>query len=414
MKVIVPIGILAIGLAVVAWLVVTRPAVEQGAPDVPAPLVRASTVEPESVQFVVRAHGTVEPRVESQLIPQVSGDVVWVSPNVVPGGFFEAGEPLLRIDRADYAVAVEQSRAALVQAESRFKRASKERQRQRRLADRSAASESRIDDAENDYVIAEAQVREARALLERAERDLARTEFKAPYAGRVRNENVDVGQFATRGQSLGRIYAVDWAEVRLPLPDRELAYLDLSLSYRPTASPGASGEAAGAEADARDGPRAPDVLLSAEFAGRPYTWRGRIVRTEGELDPKSRMVNVVARVEDPYGRSEYSDRPPLSVGLFVEADIMGHTVADAIVLPRSALRSDARGQKDRVLVIDDDDRLRYRAVEVLRAERERVIIGGGLVAGERVCTSPLRAVTDGMRVRIAEQGVAPELARAAR
>ena len=267
----------------------TRPRVEPAPPNVEAPLVRVVRVEPRLVQFTVRAHGTVAPRTESELVPQVAGEVVWVSPALVSGGFFEADEPLVRIDRRDYEADLESARAGAARAESEYRRAAKEHERQRQLADRSVASESRIDDAENAYRAARAARREAQARLERAERDLERTELRAPYAGRVRAERVDVGQFVSRGVAIATLYAVDYAEVRLPIPDRELAYVDLPLAYRSQAA-----SEAGTETAAEN---SPSVRLHAEFAGRERVWTGRIVRTEGEIDPKSRMVHAVARVE---------------------------------------------------------------------------------------------------------------------
>jgi RND family efflux transporter MFP subunit len=423
LKILVPVGIVSLGALGVAIMVALRPVPEARPPESVAPLVRTIRVAPETVQFIVAAQGTIMPRRQSDLVPQVSGEVVWVSPDLAAGGFFEQGDPLLRIDRADYEVALESARANEARAKSEHTRARKERSRQGRLADRSVTSEAHIDDAVNALRIAEASLREKRALLERAERDLTRTELPAPYAGRVREENVDVGQFASRGQVLAKLYAVDFAEVRLPLPDRELAYLDLSLGYRGDA--GGAKEAEGAEdpklpSDGEGGrpelaATGPAVSLHAEFAGRTHTWRGFIVRTEGEIDAKSRMVNVVARVEDPYGRDAAGERPPLAVGLFVQAEIAGRVVPEAFVVPRSALRHDSGDQKPRVLVVDDALRLRPREVEVLRQERERVVLGAGLAAGERVCVSPLRAVVDGMRVRVQEGpvDVAPSLAGAA-
>ena len=138
----------------------------------------------------------------------------------------------------------------------------------------------------------------------RAERDLDRADVTAPYAGRVRSKNVDVGQFVTVGTSIATVYAVDVAEVRLPLPDGELAYLDLPLAYRGTSNQ-----------------RGPHVTLSTTFAGARYEWTGRVVRTEGEIDPVSRMVHVVAEVQDPYAVGPDPNRPPLAVGMYVEAQI---------------------------------------------------------------------------------------------
>jgi RND family efflux transporter MFP subunit len=402
MKVVLPIGIL-LGSLGLAWLVfASKEEMVERSAGATAPLVRTLLAEPVDYHFQVRAQGTVVPRRESELVPQVTGEVVWVSPDLVAGGFFEAGQPLLRIDRADYEVSLESARASVARAESEYARANKERRRQVQLSARSVASEQKIDDAENAFRVAEASLRERRAQLEQAQRELARTELRAPYAGRVRQEQVDVGQFVSRGVAAAKLYAVDYAEVRLPLPDRELAYLDLALARR------SRDQAAPADAVAEEAlgfsPIAqrpgPPVELSAEFAGRRHTWQGTIVRTEGELDPKSRMIQVVARVENPYGVAS-GNKPPLAVGLFVEAEIEGTTASGIFVLPRSALRRDRAGKTNRVLVVDAESRLRFRVVDVLRIEREHVIVGGGLQPGERVCVSPLRAVTDGMRVRIA-------------
>ncbi|HAA78682.1 TPA: efflux RND transporter periplasmic adaptor subunit, partial [Candidatus Latescibacteria bacterium] len=119
----------------------------------------------------------------------------------------------------------------------------------------------------------------------------------------------------------------------------------------------------------------------------------QVVRVEGEIDPQTRMIHLVARVKDPYAAPEASTRPPLAVGLYVEADIGGRLVENAVILPRAALRG-----TDQVLVVEDE-RLRYRDVTVLRADSEHIVITSGLQAGERVCISPLDTVVDGMRVR---------------
>ncbi len=381
LRVLLPFGVLGVGVLLALLLWVSGPAVSTQPPEAQRPVVRVVETTRAPHRFVVRTHGTVAPRTESELIPEVSGPVVWVSPALVSGGAFEAGDVLLRIDPLDYEVALESARASLQRTRSEHARAEKELERRSRLAERSAASESQLDGASNAERVSGAALREARAGLRRATRDVERTELRAPYAGRVREERVDVGQFVNRGSSVARIYAIDFAEVRLPVPDRELAYMKLPGVFR--------------DHDSLD--RELPVLLSAHFGGADHTWRGRVVRTEGEIDPKSRMVHVVARVDDPYGRDGPADRPPLAVGLFVEAEILGDLVEDAIVLPRAALRT-----PDSVLVVDAEDRLRYRSVDVLRVERDQVVIRAGLEAGERVCISMLSSVVDGMEVRPVE------------
>jgi multidrug efflux pump subunit AcrA (membrane-fusion protein) len=126
-----------------------------------------------------------------------------------------------------------------------------------------------------------------------------------------------------------------------------------------------------------------------------------VVRTEGEIDPKTRMVHVIARVDDPYARSE--DRPPLAVGLFVEAQVFGRETEGVVKVPRAAMRG-----TDQLLAADAEDRLRFRRVEVVRAGRNEVVIRSGLEPGDRVIVSPIEAAVEGMRVRpVMSDGVAP-------
>jgi len=349
-----------------------------------APLVRVVPATPSPYRFTVRANGSVSPRTESELISQVEGEITEMSPALVAGGFFAEGDLLARIDSADYRVDREAARAQVARAESEHRRAKKELDRQGRLADRSVSSESRIDDAENNYRIAEASLREAQARLERAERDLARTEIRAPYRGRVRSEQVDVGQFVSRGNPIATIYAVDFAEIRLPIPDRELAFLDIPLV------PDATREQSEA---AYYGAR---VRLNAEFAGAHHEWEGRLVRSEAELDARSRMIYLVARVPDPFGL-ETPRTAPLAIGLFVEAEIEGQAIPEAFLLPRDALRPG-----EQVYVVDKEGQIDFRDIELLRTERDQIVVAGGLKPGERVCTSALDAAIDGMHVRVAD------------
>jgi RND family efflux transporter MFP subunit len=348
------------------------------------PLVRIETVEMQDLRLTVASQGTVGPRTESQLVPEVSGRVTWVADSFVSGGFFEAGDVLVRIDPHDYEQAVVRARADVSRAELRLAQEEAEAEvAAREWQDLGAGEEAtpltlRIPQVED----ARSSLEAAEAAVEKAKRDLDRTEVRALYAGRVRAKLVDVGQFVTMGTPLGTIYAVDFAEIRLPLPNADLAFLDLPLVYR------------GAGADERG----PAVTLTARFAGQEFSWNGRVVRTEGEIDPTSRLVHVVARVRDPYARGADPDRPPLAVGMFVGATIEGVNARDVAVLPRAALRG-----RDEVLVVDSESRLRFRKVDLLRATRENIVVRGGLEDGERVCLSALEAVTDGMRVRVRDE-----------
>ena len=129
--------------------------------------------------------------------------------------------------------------------------------------------------------------------------------------------------------------------------------------------------------------------------GERHEWIGKIVRTEGEIDPLTRMVHAIARVEDPYGRSAHSDRPPLAVGMFVEAEISGKRSGRVMALPRSVLLG-----TDQVLIVDEEGRLYFRQVELYRLERDRILVKSGLEKGDRIIVSPLEGAVNGMRVRV--------------
>ena len=324
--------------------------------------------------MTVRAHGEVIPKTESNLVAEVAGRVVSVAPAMVSGGFFAKDDVLVEIESVDYRVALEQARARLASRRSDLDTAEKDFDRLEELAKTQFVSESAHDAASNQLAVASAALRSAQASLERAERDLARTQITAPYDGRVRTERLDVGQFVNRGETIAALYSIDYAEVRLPIRDVDLAFLPLSLANRQNDEP------------------PPKARLRAEFAGAEHFWVADVVRTEGELDPLTRMVNVVAQVPKPYEPAGAS--PPLTVGLFVEAEIFGNWVEDVFIVPRTALQEGGK-----VYVVADDGRLSFRDVAVLRRTGETLYLQGELESSEVVCLSPLANATEGQRVR---------------
>ncbi|NKB99083.1 MAG: efflux RND transporter periplasmic adaptor subunit [Pseudomonadales bacterium] len=374
-RIILPIVILIVGVGIAAGIVATGPELKQQPPGSSAPLVRTWVASPQTVQMSSRTHGTVLPRTESELIPEVSGRITMISDSMVSGGFFKEGDELFQVETLDYAVALEQARASLASARSELSIAKRAHARQIDLARKQSTSESLRDDALNRLRIAEASLREAKARIARAERDLERTTITAPYDGRVRTERVDVGQFVNRGASVAMLYATDYAEVRLPVHDEELAYLDLQLD--------------GLEPELESEPIA---MLSAQFAGKEHTWAGKIVRTEGEIDPQTRMINLVAQVDAPY--EPMAGRPPLAVGLFVEAEIHGREVHGIFVLPRSALQANSQ-----VYVVTADRTIEFRDVEILRVVDEDVYVSSGFQQGETICLSTVSNAVEGMSVR---------------
>ena len=379
LRIALPIAVLGAGVLGAAALVMSRPEVQTRERTVPPPLVRVTPVAQETHRLKVTAHGTVKPRTESTLVSQVAGQVTAVSSAFAHGGFFEAGDTLVTVDPRDYLLALTRAKAQVAQVEVRLAREKEEAAAARQEWDRIGNGQpSALVLRKPQLAEARAAIAGARASMEQARLNLERTAITAPFAGRVRTTSVDVGQVVNPGTPVARIYSVDYAEVRLPVPDGQLAYLDLSMRFRGELIP-------------QEGP---EVLLHANFAGQEYTWIGRIVGVEGEIDSRTRMVTLIARVADPYGRGEEPDRPPLAAGLFVEAEILGYEVEDVVILPRSALRT-----SDQVLVVSEEDRLYFRRVDVLRSDAETVVIRSGLDSGERICLSPLDAVVEGMRVR---------------
>jgi RND family efflux transporter MFP subunit len=350
----------------------------------PPPLVRVVAAESADVVFEVFSQGDVRASVESRLSPRVTGSIEWVSPSFVVGGFFTQGDVLLKLDVRDYELAIIQAEARVASAD---------------LVVAREESESEVAQSEweslgsgdaGDLVLRVPHLLEARALaaasraeLEQAHLNLERTKIRAPFDGRVRTRAADLGQVVGPNSDLATLYATHEVEVRLPVADSELEFLELPLDFR--------GDVAG-EGE-------PDVVLSTRFAGKEWAWEGYIVRAEGEVDPLTRMVHLVALVQDPYaeagGDGQVSGRPPLSLGMFVSAVIQGREVQGVVVLPRAALRAGSR-----VYVVDEQGRLRGRAVQVLRTQADSVVLASGVEPGELVCVSILEAPVDGMTVGV--------------
>jgi RND family efflux transporter MFP subunit len=346
-RVLYPLLVLVIGLGLAYTIAVNEPAPAVEPYQPPAPTVRVTEARAQDEYLSIKSQGTVQPRTQSELIPEVNGRVVWMSAALVGGGSFREGEV--------------------------FEYAEDEKDRLTSLHGKQLASQQQMDNARRAAQVAEANLVESRAALEQAERDLSRTELRAPFDGLVRNEQVDMGQFVTRGQSIGIIYATDYAEVRLPLSTDQLVYLDLPIST--------SGQI----------PEAirPPVRIYAWLGERRLEWEGQLMRLEAEIDERSRMLYGVARLR----QDSSEDRPIIPSGLFVQASIRGLKAEQVFRLPRSAMRDD-----NQVLIVDRDNRLRFRRVSILRLEHDDMLIDGGLADGERVCISPLQTVVDGMTV----------------
>ena len=372
-----PFIVIALAVVIGAILLLTPPEIVSTA-KAPVPVsVRMVVAKSESQQLSVMSEGTVRPRIETKLIAQVAGEVKWTSDNLIAGGQFSAGEVLIRLDSSDYAVALKNAEAQVRQTGADKAYAMAEAKRIGALHSQNLASISQLQLAERSLENALSASLSADAALERAQLDMERTQIKAPYAGRVRNEAVDIGQFLQKGAPVTTIYSTEAMEIKLPVPDAHLAFLDESLALNGVV---------GADL-------AIPVVLTANFAGRAQNWTGRLVRTEGSIDERSRFIYLVAEVAEPVNESGTQ----LPVGLFVTAEITGRQVDNVAALPRSSLRAD-----NQVMVIDSDNTLHFRKVDVLRLTDNEVLVSGGLDDGERVSISPLQFVVEGMPVTIVD------------
>lgn len=384
-KVILPFAILAVAILIFVVIIRNPSRLEPSNPEQALATVRVAQVQPEAVTLQVQSQGKVQASRRVNLSSATSGQVSWVSSSFVAGGFFEADEVILRLDSSDFENALERSRSTMEQAETEANHATVELERYRELAERRLVSESQLQDLQRQADISAGRLRDAKAQLSQTQLDLRRSEVRAPFATIVENTAIELGQNVNRGQSLANLLSADDVEVRLPLALSQLGYLDIPLGYR-------------GELPAE---LAPEVTLSGMFGGQLHHWRGTLVRTEAGIDASNNSVQAIVRVEQsavqnpPQGESTQSI--PLPVGLYVEASIQGKTVDNLYALPREVIRSG-----NRVLIVDAENRLRFREVEILRLENERVLIASGLRPGERICMSPIQAVVDGMLVQVAQ------------
>ncbi len=381
--------ILILGAVVALALVKMGNKPERQAPPASRPVVSAFSVAPETEPIRVKSFGSVKAKRTISVVTRVNGEVVHKSPHFEAGGYFSKGQTLLRVDDTDYILAVQQARANVAKSEYNLALADEEAQvalrEWERIGNAGLDSDSSIEPTalvmhEPQLKLARANLQAAKAALDQAELNLDRCTITAPFEGRVLDSSIDAGQFIRSGSSLGTIYATDIAEVTVTIADDDLAWI--TVNY-----------------DAADGGVLVDV--SADFAGARHHWEGRAVRLGGAIDNRSRLVSVVIEIANPYQRS--GQRPPLIEGMFVDVLFTAEPPAGAVVIPRSALRPN-----DKVWIIDQQNSLRIREVQVARAGVEQAIITEGLASGDRVCTSNLQYVTNGMPVRVEGDPVDPK------
>lgn len=381
LKIALPLLILALGIGGAVLMSKSRSAPEKLKTETPGALVRVQTVDTVDHQVKIFATGTVQPRQKAEIVPQVSGVVTDISPKLIAGGFFRRGEPLFTIEKVDYRLAVDQAAASLAKSELNLatvkSRGRVARQEWEELRGNSVEQPNPLVVYEPQLKEAEANVLSARAALEQAHINLERTQLRAPFDGRIVSERIDRGQYVRSGESAAVLTGTATAEIVVPLTLEDLSYLSIP-----------------DEGVSEQGSRA---TVSIEVNGNTLEWHGRVVRTLGEMDPRGRMARVVVVVDDPYQIDSRRERSPdLAMGLFVDLVLHGSTISDVIRIPRRALRENST-----VWVVGSGNELDIRPVEVLRREKENLLIREGLESGDRIVLTNLSGAANGMKLRLA-------------
>lgn len=377
----------AVAAVIVTVLMSEKPETKESTAILPSVEIFVAKSAPLTVE--AKSQGTVESRTETMLIAEVSGRIQSISSSFFAGGYFKKGDPLIEIDPIDY-------RGNLATAQSRYAEAKLAYEQEKALSEQAIEDWNELGKGQgSDLALRKPQLAMTKARLESAsvgvemaQRDLDRTIVRAPYDGRIREKFVDVGQMVSARQSqLTRIYSTDTAEIRLPIALNDIQYLDLPEAYSNTA-----------QAISK-----PKVSISARFGNETFTWDGVIDRTEGAIDSRTRLSYVVAQIDSPYEKKNGSNRPPLKVGLFIDATIEGKRLPAAIKIPRQALRQD-----NTVYIVDKENRLRFKTVDVYKTDTEWAIITDGLEDGDRICLTALEYAVMGMQLEIEPESIDPK------
>lgn len=369
------VWVLLVGVGAIAAIVLFKPTPEPRPPK-PLPQAKATVVivQPQTLAVNVFAQGSVEPRRQIDVVAQVAGTLIEVSPQFASGGFFAKGATLAQIDPRDYQVAVARAKAALAEAEKVLAtERGQARQVQREWRDLGNREANDLFLRKPQLAAAEAQVESAKAGLLQAELNLQRTTIQLPFAARVNNTWVDLGQYVGTGGRIATVYDAAAALVRLPLTDLQASLIDLPLAF------------------GKPGQQLPDVILRGVVAGQPYEWRGKVMRTEASLDPQSRLFYAVVEIPDPF--DPFKNKLPLLMGMYVTAEISGKPIEQVLHLPKSVIF-----RRDKVYLLDEENRVQEQTVKILRMDDTQVWFTGAIRAGQQILLERQGYLTPGTQV----------------
>lgn len=401
-------GGLLLGAAVLVYLLgvfAPTPATEDPPPQ--SPLVSTTPVEVRSGSLLVRGTGTVRPVREIQLTAEVAGRLVDVDESLVSGGRFQAGQTLARIDPSDYQNAVQQAKAQVTDAKVQLLQVREEAGAARRDYERIEERTGRAPDLDStelgrlvfnepQVARAEANLERAKAVLDDARTRLARTRLSVPFDGRVRTQQADLGAYLTPGTPVASVYGTDAVEIVVSLPSRKAALIQ---NLWATA--------------AQDADAPVPATVTRSYGGTSFSWQGTVHRVEGTISERTRTVDVVVRVPDPYEtdqapsvrsrmpeRPDRAGRPPLAVGTYAKVDIQARRGEDYHVVPRRAVHTRTPDRPPTVWTAAGDSMLIERTVEPIQTVEEQTYLAPTLDPNSRIITTDLRVHTDSMAIRV--------------
>ena len=369
-QIILPIVIIALGaLGFVAFKSMKKPPEEK--PEVDnTPIVTIEKINVSPITLKINSYGVVKPKYETELVAQVTGQIVELSPLFVRGGFVKKNQLLAQIDPNDY-------KAALIDAEANMAsaRASLEQERaQGKVAENewktiTDSSPTELSLRKPQLAQEIARVKSAQASVLLAKRNLERTEIRAPYDAMIESRIIGLGSFVGTGSQIGKLLGTATAEIRLPVADNQLGFLKAN--------------GVGSE-----------VILEGTYSGNTKTWNAKISRSEGVIDSTSRMSYLVAEINDPYVLTKKNNETPIRFGSYVNAKILGLDIANATTVPRHLV------DKGRVAILDSESKLHYSVLTIVRQDGRNVIVSDGLSDGDQLITSALDYPIEGMKLAL--------------
>ncbi|WP_343990140.1 efflux RND transporter periplasmic adaptor subunit [Kangiella japonica] len=375
-RIVIGISIFIGTVVLIAVMLSLKPEPPKKKPVVQATVVETQIVKKEPIQFIVDSQGPVKPVIDTNLVAEVSGRITKVSDKFKVGSFVKKGDVLFEIDAANYIASVRSAEANLAQAKASYQDAKARTDQARKDWEKIGRGEP------TDLVLkipqlnqAKAGVQSAEAALFRARQDLERTKVKANFDALIKTKNVGLGQYVNIGSQVATLYGTEAAEVRLPIPDQQLAYLNLPVQNQPNTYP--------------------EVRLSGIFAGEEKEWFGKLVRTEGVVEESNRLTYLVAQINDPYGLKPSADHETaLRFGTFVKAEIAGQERENLIKLPRQALYYNKQ-----VLSLVDENKIQLVDIKLARTESNTIFVSEGLEDGQEIIITPVQNPVNGMKVK---------------